>query len=203
MSSRRACRIAQGRRDGQPGSPPQGSVPAWTAGPRSSHRLVHWPNRCSRLDQSAVRHSWRRFRDRWLTAIGVRSTSRSGTFDRGWRIDASATVSPWPAVPALPRCADPWFGVMHRVGRTSGPTTSSSPAVACREILSMRLPASPSGRYRRRDGWHEGATSGRSARLDCAHPPSSAIVGTCRTPSTGSSPSGRRRVRSRDLIRRR
>ena len=70
-------------------------------------------------------------------------------------------------------------------GRTRGPTTSSSPAVACRGILSMRLPTSPSGRYRRRDGWHEGATPGRSARLDCAHPPSSAIVGTCRTPSTG------------------
>ena len=59
------------------------------------------------------------------------------------------------------------------------------------------------GRYRRRDGRHEGATSGRSAPLDCAHPPSSSIVGTCRTPRTGSSPSGRRRVRSRDLTRRR
>jgi hypothetical protein len=59
------------------------------------------------------------------------------------------------------------------------------------------------GRYRRRDGRHGGATSGRSAPLDCAHPPSSSIVGTCRTPRTGSSPSGRRRVRSRDLTRRR
>lgn len=89
----------------------------------------------------------------------------------------------------------------HAPGRPyEGPDHLILFRVACREILSMRLPASVSGRYRRRDGWHEGATSGRSARRDCAHPPSSAIVGTYRTSSTGSRPPGRRRVRSRSSL---
>jgi hypothetical protein len=111
-------------------------------------------------------------------SVGGRST-----VDGGRRLSHGIAMACRP--PLFSVCTS-WFGVMHRMGRTRGPTATSSSAVASRRISSMRRPASSSGRYRRRDGWHEGATSGRSARLDCAHPPSPAIVGTCRMTSTGS-----------------
>jgi hypothetical protein len=126
---------------------------------------------------------------------------------RSWMVDRRLSHGIAMACrPALPsRCADPGFGVMHRVGRTRGPTTSSPSAVVCREILSTRLPASPSGRAGTGGGMGGMVARRRVAphRLTAPHPPSSSIVGTCRTPRTGSSPSGRRRVRSRDLTRRR
>ena len=176
MSSPRACRIAQSCRDGQPGSPPQGSVPAWTAAPRSSlmapipRLLTDGDVSMSDLPLGDVR-PW--MADRRLSH-GIAMACRP------------ALPSPW---------ADPWLGVMHRGRPHEGPDHF----ISFRRGMPRDPVDAPPGfsfgrRYRRRDGRHGGATSGRSAPLDCAQPPSSSIVRTCRTPSTGSSPSCRRRA---------